>query len=423
MGRRRATQGCSFFLYVLKNIVSSFSMKSFTPVLYFAPKQHVGINSFDHNRIRMKKYPVFVGFLFFTISGLTQVPYNAAVPNGYTKKAIVSEQVGLTEVTITYHRPAVNGREGKIWGGVVHKGFIKQGFGSGNPAPWRAGANENTIIEINNDVKIEGQSLPKGKYGFFIAYDPEESIIIFSKRSDAWGSFFYDEKDDVLRVKVKPQSIEKSVENLKYEFSNETTNSAVITLSWEKLSIPFKVEVDYLKQQFEAFVTEAQNPTGFTSRGLNIAAAWCLQNNYQLEKALEWATLATNANFPGDPASFPALSTKAAILYKLNKHEQAASVIKTALPFGNVGQLQEFGKQLLTAKDPKAALEVFQFNYNKNPNQFITLIGMARGLSANREYAEALEFANRAIQLAPNEDNRQSVQVMIDKLRAGKDIN
>src|SRR4030095_10296854 len=117
-------------------------------------------------------YPGFIGFILFTVSGLAQVPYNAAVPNVYTKKSIVSEQVGLTQVTITYHRPAVNGREGKIWGGVVHKGFIDQGFGMGNPAPWRAGANENTTIELDNDVKIEGQSLLKGKYGFFIAYEP-----------------------------------------------------------------------------------------------------------------------------------------------------------------------------------------------------------------------------------------------------------
>ena len=371
----------------------------------------------------MKNYTALFGFVLLAANALAQVPYNAAAPNGYTKKAIVSEQVGLSQVSITYHRPAVNGREGKIWGGVVHKGFIDQGFGSRKPAPWRAGANENTVIEFDNDVKVEGQSLPKGTYGLFIAYDPIESIVIFSKRSNAWGSFFYDEKDDALRVKVKPQSIEKSVENLKYEFSNETLNSAVITLSWEKLSISFKVEVDYLKQQFEAFVTQSQNPSGFTSQGLNIAAVWCLQNNYQLEKGLEWATLATSPNFPGDPTSFPAHATKAAILHRLNKPDEAAAVIKTALPFGNVGQLQQFGRQLLTAKQPKAALEVFQFNYNKNPDQFTTLIGMARGLSGNGDYAKAMEFANKALQLAPNDDNKQAVQVMIDKLKAGKDIN
>src|SRR5829696_1592715 len=214
----------------------------------------------------MKNYLFLLAVILFAIPSSAQVPYNSAVPNGYTKKAVVSEQVGLTQVTITYHRPAVKGREGKIWGEIVHKGFIDQGFGNGKPAPWRAGANENTVIEFDNDVKIEGQALAKGRYGFFIAYDPLESTIIFSRRSDSWGSFYYDEREDALRVKVKPQPIEKSVEFLKYEFSNQAPDSAVVALSWEKLSIPFKVEVDYLKQQFEAFVTESQNPRSFTSQ-------------------------------------------------------------------------------------------------------------------------------------------------------------
>jgi len=359
----------------------------------------------------------------FSSYSFAQVPYNSAVPNGYTKKAVVSEQVGLTQVTITYHRPAVRGREGKIWGEVIHKGFIEQGFGNGKPAPWRAGANENTVIEFDNDVKVEGQTLPKGRYGFFIAYDPSESTLIFSKRSDAWGSFFYDEKEDVLRVKVKPQPIEKSVEYLKYEFSNQTPNSAAIALSWEKLSIPFKVEVNYLRQQFDALVAESQNPRGFTPQGLNIAANWTLQNNYQLEKGLEWATLATSPKFPGDPTSFPALATKALILDRLGKSDEAAAVIKTALTFGSVVELQQLGRQLLAAKKSRAALEVFQFNYDKNPNQFTTLTGMARGLSANGEYAKALDFANKALQVAPNESGKQAVQSMIEKLKAGRDIN
>ena len=371
----------------------------------------------------MKNYLSLLIIILFAVPLSAQVPYNSAVPNGYTKKAVVSEQVGLTQVTITYHRPAVKGREGKIWGETVHKGFVDQGFGNGKPAPWRAGANENTVIEFDNDVKIEGQILPKGKYGLFIAYDSAESIVIFSKRTDAWGSFFYDEKEDVLRVKVKPQPIEKSVEFLKYEFSDSTPNSAVIALSWEKLSIPFKVEVDYLKQQFDAFVAESQNPRSFTPQSLNIAASWTLQNDYQLEKGLEWATKATGPTFPGDPTSFPALTTKAAILNKLGKSDEAATVIKSALPFGNVGQLQQLGRQLLAAKNPKAALDVFQFNYDKNPNQFAALIGMARGLSANGEYAKALEFAGKALPLAPNDANKQAVQTMIEKLKAGKDIN
>jgi tetratricopeptide (TPR) repeat protein len=272
-------------------------------------------------------------------------------------------------------------------------------------------------------VKIEGQALAKGKYALFIAYDPQESIVIFSRKTDAWGSFFYDDKDDALRVKVKPRPVQNSVELLKYEFEGQTPNSAVIALLWEKMSIPFKVEVDHLKQQFEAFVAESQNPRGFTSEGLNIAANWCLQNNYQLDRALEWATLATAPNFPGNPASFAALTTRAAILDKLGKTDEATAVIRKALPFGNMNQLQQLGRQLITAKKPKVAVEVFQFNYNKNPDQFITLVGMARGMSANGDATKALEFANKALPLAPNDTNKQAIQEMIDKLKSGKDIN
>jgi len=371
----------------------------------------------------MKIHLFLSTILVLTISSFAQVPYNSAVPNGPTRKAAVSEQVGLTQITITYNRPQVKGREGKIWGQLVPKGFVDQGFGNGKPTPWRAGANENTVIDLDMDVKVEGQPLPKGRYALFIAFDSAESTVIFSKRSDAWGSFYYDEKEDALRVKVKPQPIEKSVEHLKYEFTEQTPNSAVIVLSWERLSIPFKVEVDLLKQQFDAFVTESLNPRGWTPQGLSIAAAWALQKNYQLEKALEWATLATSKTFPGDPNSFTGLSVKAGILDKLGRSDEAAAVLKTAVPLGTMGELQQLGRQFLTAKKPKAALEVFQFNYDRNPNQFVALMGMVRGLSANGDYAHALDFAGKALPLAPNDTTKQAVQAMIEQLKAGKDVN
>lgn len=374
-------------------------------------------------KITRIKHLLLVAVVLVAALSHAQQPYNAAAPNGYTKKAAVSEQVGLTNIVITYHRPAVNGREGKIWGQLIHKGFADQGFGNRLPAPWRAGANENTVIEFDQDATVNGQNLPKGRYGLFLAYDPEECTIIFSKRTDAWGSFFYNEKEDALRVKAKPVAIEKSVEFLKYEFINQTQNSAVITLSWEKLSIPFKVEVDYLKQQFDAFVAESQNPRGFTAQGLNVAATWALQNNYELEKALAWANTATSANFPGDPTSFPALATKALILGKLERVSEAEAVIKTALPFGSVGQVQQLGRQFLAAKKTKLALDIFNFNYTKHPNDFVTKMGMVRGLSANSEFAKALEFAKSALPLAPNDANKQAVLAMIEKLSAGKDVN
>lgn len=372
---------------------------------------------------KMIQHLLIVITFFVTTSTIAQVPFNAAAPNGYTKKASVSEQVGLAGIRIDYHRPAVNGRDGKIWGGVVHIGFKDQGFGNRKPSPWRAGANENTVIEFDSDVQVEGKPLQKGRYGLFISYGTNESTVIFSKRYNAWGSFFYDDKEDALRVIVRPQPLDKSVENLKYEFVQQTTNSAIIVLSWERLSIPFKIEVDYLRQQFNAFLSESQNPYGFTSQGLNIAASWALQHSYELQTALEWATTATSTTFPGDPTSFLALSTKFAILDKLGRSEEAASTLKTALPFGNINQLQQLGRELLAAQKIKAAMEVFQYNYDKNPNQFITLAGMTRGLSANADYKKALEFANKALPLAPNQANKEALLAMIEKLKAGKDVN
>ena len=98
-------------------------------------------------------------------------------------------------------------------------------------------------------------------------------------------------------------------------------------------------------------------------------------------------------------------------------------VFKRALPFGTTAQLQQFARQLISAKQPQTAMEVFQFSYDKNPDQYLTLTGMARGLSATGQYAKALEYAIQALPLAANDTGKVAVQAMIDKLKAGKDIN
>src|SRR5476649_2684398 len=142
-----------------------------------------------------------------------------SLPRGGNRRAIVSEQIGITDVTIHYSRPGVNHREGHIWGELIPVGYSELGYGAKKPAPWRAGANENTTIEFTTDVKIDGHDLPAGKYGFFVAYGPEECTLIFSKNSTSWGNFFYDPAEDGLRVQVKPLKMDKSVEWLKYEFT------------------------------------------------------------------------------------------------------------------------------------------------------------------------------------------------------------
>lgn len=344
------------------------------------------------------------------------------LPSGGNKKASVSEQIGLTQVTIHYDRPGVKGREGKVWGQIVPAGFTDPEFGSSKSSPWRAGANENTTIEFSTEVKIEGQSLPEGKYGFFIAYDPAECTLIFSKNAGSWGHYYYSEKEDALRVKVKPQVLDRSVEWLKYEFSQQTENSALVFLQWEKLAIPFKVEVDYISTQLASFRQELRTDRGFFWLSWNQAANWCLQRNTNLEEALLWSDSATSAGFGGDRI-FNAWVTKAKILEKLGRKEEAAAVMKKAIPLGSMTDIHQYGRQLLSLKQPKEALDVFKMNFDKNPNQYTTLMGLARGYSANNDFKNALKFANQALPLAPDEQNKKAVLGMIEKLKEGKDVN
>ena len=364
-----------------------------------------------------------VSFLFICVSLFCTLHAQlTTTPSGGNKKAMVGERIGLTDVTIHYDRPGVKGREGKIWGQLVQAGFNDLGFGSSKAAPWRAGANENTTIEFSTDVKIEGQPLPAGKYGFFIAYDPTECTLIFSKNSTSWGSFFYDEKEDALRVKVKPVITDKSVEWLKYEFINETVTSADIALEWEKLMIPFKVEANLVETQLASFRNELRTNKGFMWESWAQAAQWCADSNVNLQQALLWSDTATSMNFGGD-RSFQSWSTKAQVLNKLGKTAESDSVIRKALPYASVIEVHQYGRQLIAQKRNKEALDIFKMNYDKNPNQFTTLMGLTRGYAANGDNQNALKYANMALPLAPDPQNKSNVENIIQKLKDGKDIN
>ncbi len=368
----------------------------------------------------MKK--LFVAAAIFAISTLQAQRLLTVPPGGGNKKAMVNEKIGLTDVTIRYDRPGVKGREGKIWGQLVPVGYTDQAFGTSKAAPWRAGANESTSIEFSTDVKVQGQKIPAGRYGLFLAYEPNESTLIFSKDASSWGSYYYDPKLDVLRVKIKSVATDRSVEWLKYEFSDQTENSATINLLWEKMAFPFKVEVDLIETQLASFRTELRTEKGFHWSGWQTAAQWCVDHNTNLQEALQWADTATNPNVLGEK-NFSTLSTRAQVLAKLGRGAEAATVMQEALPMANMNQIHQYARTLLTGKQARQALEVFTLNYNKYPNQFTTIMGMMRGNSAVGDYKKALEFAEKALPLAPNPANKNNIEKFIGLLKEGKDIN
>ncbi|MDN5202635.1 DUF2911 domain-containing protein [Fulvivirgaceae bacterium BMA10] len=130
------------------------------------------------------------------------------------------------EVTIDYGSPSVKGRE--IWGGLEPYGKV-----------WRAGANEATTIEFSGNVIIDSESIPAGKYAFFIV--PNENAnweIIFNKTWDQWGAYDYDQSQDQLRLNIEPDWSNDIQEELIYEINENT-----IHFAWEKVRIDIPVSV------------------------------------------------------------------------------------------------------------------------------------------------------------------------------------
>jgi tetratricopeptide (TPR) repeat protein len=246
--------------------------------------------------------------------------------------------------------------------------------------------------------------------------------LIFSKNSTSWGIFFYDSTEDALRVTIKQQPMDKEVEWLKYEFINQTPNSATIALEWEYMMFPFKVEADINKIQIESFRRELKSSKGFQWEAWAQAAEWCADNNYDLEDGLAWADNAISGVFVGDK-NFRTLSDKARILNLMGKDAEADAIMQEAMPLGTVNEVHAYARQLLTSKRYKDAAMVFRANYKKFPNQFTTNVGMVRCLSSEGNYKEALKYAGIALSQAPDMLNKTSLEAMIEKLKAGKDVN
>jgi tetratricopeptide (TPR) repeat protein len=370
----------------------------------------------------MKTTKLFFLISFFAIGNANAQSLTVANEGG-NRKALVSEYIGLAKVTINYTRPGVKGREGKIWGTpVAHYGLQDLGFGTSIASPWRAGANENTTITFSENVKVEDKDLAAGTYGFHIILGASEDILIFSKRANSWGSFYYDPAEDALRVTVKHQNLEKSIEWLTYEFLDQTDNSATVALKWEKRLIPFKVSVDVQNLQLASFKSELKTKPGFTWQAFQQAAQYCLDNGIATEQALEWADEAITARFVGQK-NFQTLSTKARVLEKLGRNEEAKKLRDEALPMGAIFELHQYARTLLTTKKPKEALDVFLLNYKKNPDVFTTNVGLGRGYSATGDYKKSLSYMKKALQQAPDELNKTSVQTAIRKLENNTDIN
>jgi len=320
-----------------------------------------------------------------------------------SQQASVTQRIGLTDITISYHRPSVGGRE--IWDKTVPYGKV-----------WRAGANENTTITFADDVTVEGKPLSAGTYGLHAIPDKEQWTIIFSKNSSSWGSFSYDQKEDALRVSVKPHATE-AFEQLTYTFENVKADSAAATLHWEKLAVPFQIGVDVKAVVLRSIKNELRNVGGFTWAGYDEAAQWCLDNNYNLEEALKWE----QTSIDNEPR-FENWETKSRILNAMGKKEEADKALATALEKASAIQLYSYARGLQRQGNAQRAFELYPQVPGKDPNHWISHLALARIDSNKGDFSAAAKEMTQAISGAP-EANKPFLEPLLKRLEAKNDIN
>jgi len=366
---------------------------------------------------------IFAGAALAQYTGLT-LP-----PSGNNQKAAVTQFIGPIKVNIEYSSPAVHAadgtdRRGKIWGALVPYGLSSLGtFGNNKPDPWRAGANENTVFSVSDEVQVEGQSLPAGRYGLHMIPGADEWTIIFSKDSSAWGSFFYDEHADALRVKVKPHKSDYR-EYLTYEFTSRKPDNAIAELQWEDLAVGWTVKAPNVNDIYISHLQqELKSATGFSYQAYMNAAQFCVQANTHLDQALVWADAAIDPAGVGQ-TDFNTMSTKALVLSKMNRNEDANKLMQTALnlPGTTPLQIHFYGRQLQAQKKQEDAVKVFQLNAQRFGDQWPVHVGLARAYAYQGDIPKALEHAKKAAAQAPDDLNRKNLEAMIKTFSEGKNI-
>lgn len=320
-----------------------------------------------------------------------------------SQHAVLMQRVGITDITLNYHRPLVGGR--KIWGTVVPYGQV-----------WRAGANENTTITFTDPVSIEGKPLPAGTYGLHMLPNENSWTVIFSKANASWGSFTYDQKEDALRVDVKPQTAEFH-EALTYDFDEVKPNATLLTMRWEKVAVPFHVDVNTNEIVEQNLHNQLRGLSQYTWDGWDDAANFLLTQKVDLTEALQFCDRSIQ-----NEERYENLMTKANVLTALDRKDEAGTLRAKALEKANVIQTHTYARQLQQEGKQAEAFEIFKQNAQKHPNDWVVHVGLSRMYSAQGDFPKASQEIATALASAPD-NQKLPLQGLQKRLEDKQDIN
>jgi tetratricopeptide (TPR) repeat protein len=315
-------------------------------------------------------------------------------------KATVSQTVGLTDIAITYHRPAVNKR--MVWGDLVPWDQV-----------WRAGANENTTIAFSSPVTVNGKPLAAGTYGLhMIPKKDGDWTIAFSNVNWAWGSFTYDEKEDALRVTAKPQPADFQ-ERLSYAFDEPTDGSVDVSMRWEKVRLPFRVEVDTPSVVMASIRKELRDLPRFSWQGWNQAAAYALRSKTNIDEAITWADRSI-----GMQENFNNLRTKAGLLELKGDTKTASALRDRSMKIATEADINGYGYQLLGAGKTDEAIEMFRRNVKDHPQSWNVYDSLGEGYDRKGDKKLAIENYRRARNMTQDPDQKKRIDGILKRLGA-----
>ena len=318
-----------------------------------------------------------------------------------SQSASVTQQIGLTDLSITYHRPGVAGRT--IWGGIVPYDQV-----------WRAGANENTVLTLGSDATIGGVRVPAGSYGLHMIPTAKDWTIILNREHQAWGSFFYDQKDDVARFTVTPVA-SPFVERLSYTFDDPTETSVVATLRWEKLAVPMKIEVDTPAVVLTSMQSQLRGLPGFNFRAFAQAATWCANHKVALDQAQAWADRAVAMN-----SSFTSLRAQSVVAAARGDAARSSSLLTDALALANEQEMNNYGYELLQGGKTTQAVDVFRQNLARHPESWNAHDSLGEGLAATGDKAGAATEYRKARAMVKDETNQKRIDGILATLSGTK---
>ena len=348
-------------------------------------------------------------------------------PSGDNERAAVTQQIGPVKVTVDYSSPRVvlNGqdRKGKIWGGLVPYGLSDLGYNNCPKCPWRAGANMNTTFAVDHDVKVEGQALPAGKYGLHMIPGETECGGCLFTDSNSWGSYWYDPKEDALRVTVKPSKSEYH-EWLTYEFPVREPDNATVAMKWEELQVPIRITVPDAKELWvKDLRSQLRAGMGFSWQNLQQAADWCVQNKVDLPEALQWAEKAMTPDVGGSE-NFSTLSTLWRAQVANGKDAEAAKTLEKALasPDATPTAIHGLGRQLQAQKNYAEANKIFFANAKRYPGKWPVNVGLMRAYAYDGNLKKALEYAKLAAARGARPAQQEEPRGPGQAARGGKEL-